>query len=156
MRAKNWGFVVGCVAAVACGVGCGTYGRNLAKDAREMMDIGYTTSKKACFAFELPGDYFNLTPLGFSNLEGTFHGVGRRQVGAVPIKNKAWGLLFWGSRKFQLGTFTPEDPRDFSPEKLAELKAAGKPMPTESPRFNNGIVRMLVQDNAGYPNSFYT
>ncbi len=157
MRMRAWGLVLGGVVAVVGCAGCGgAYGRNRARDAREMVDFGFTTSRKPCLAIELPSDYFNFTPLGYSNLEGTFHGVGRRQVGAVPIKTKAWGLLLWGSRKFQLGTFDPNDPRDFSQEKLAELKAAGKPLPTESPRFNNGVVRMLVQDKAGHPNTFYT
>jgi len=137
--------------------GCGTtYMRNRARDAKDMVDFGFTTSKKPCFAFYLPGDYFNLTPLGYSNIEGTFHGVGGRQVGSMPFRDSSWGVLLWGSTKCQVGDFNPNDPRYVSPAKLAELKAAGQPLPTEPPRYNVGVVRMLAQDHVGPTSSFYT
>ena len=120
------------------------------------MDLGITTSKKACFAFCLPGEYFNLTPLGYWRLHATFHGMGNRRLGSMPFHNHSWGVLLWGSKEIQLGEFDPNDPRHLSPRTLAAMKAAGKPLPARSPRFNDGLVRMLVQDNVGSCSSFYT
>lgn len=156
---RTWGRLV-LLAALAAALGASGCSRSFlekrGRDARDMVDFGFTTSKKPCFAFYLPGDYFNLTPFGYSNIEGTFHGVGARQVGAMPIRDQCWGVLLWGSAKHQLGPFNPDEPRHIDPKKVAELKAAGKPLPTEAARYNDGVVRMLVQDNVPPPASFYT
>ena len=37
-------------------------------------------------------DYFNMTPIGYPNVDGTFHGIGRRQVGAAAIQDHSWGM----------------------------------------------------------------
>ncbi len=137
-------------------VGCGPYWQDRGNDAKDMVDFGITTSTKPCFALYLPGNYFNLTPLGYSRVEGTFHGVGGRQVGSVPILDQSWGVLLWGSKRSRIGEFNPDEPRHVSPSKIAELRAAGKPLPTEVERYNDGPVRMLLQDNAPPHASFYT
>lgn len=153
MPSRCWGVaLVGVLAAFAC-TACGPRQR---KEAKEMVDFGFTTSKKFGFAFTLPGDYFNVTPIGYSNVDGTFHGIGRRQVGAVAIHDHSWGILLAGSRKFQLGQFDPNEIRDLSPRELAALKAEGKPLPTETRRYTTGAVGMLAFDNIGNRASFYT
>jgi len=151
---SKWRGVVlaGVFVAITCG-GCGPHQR---KEAKEMVDFGFTTSKKFGFAFTLPGDYFNMTPIGYSNVDGTFHGIGRRRVGAVAIHDHSWGILLAGSRKFQLGEFDPNEIRDLSPRELAALKAEGKPLPTETRRYTTGAVGMACFDNIGNRASFYT
>ena len=37
-------------------------------------------------------DYFNMTSIGYPNVDGTFHGIGRRQVGAAAIQDHSWGM----------------------------------------------------------------
>jgi hypothetical protein len=138
-------------------VGCGgPYWTARGNDAKDMVDFGITTSSKPCFAFYLPGDYFNLTPLGYNNLEGTFHGVGARRVGSMPIRDGSWGLLLWGSKKIQIGEFDPDEPRHIAPSRVAELRAAGKPLPTEVERYNDGVVRLLCMDHAPPPAFWFT
>ena len=139
-----------------CLAGCWTGWHRSGKGVRDMVDFGFTTSKTFGFAFTLPGDYFNMTPIGYSNVDGTFHGIGGRQIGAVPIHDHSWGVLLCGSRKFQLGEFNPNEIRHLSPRQLAALKAEGKPLPTETVRYTTGTLGMLCLDNIGNRASFYT
>ncbi|MFC1806178.1 hypothetical protein ACFL09_04270 [Planctomycetota bacterium] len=156
VRWQRWMVGVVALLLIVAGTGCGPYWRDRADDAKETVDFGITTSSRPRFAFYLPGDYFNFTPLGYSNVKGTFHGIGNRQVGSMPIVDQSWGLLLWGSKKICTGEFNPDEPRHVSPEAIAELKAAGKPLPTEPARYHDGPVRMLLQDNAPPHASFYT
>jgi len=133
--------------------GCG-YLADRGRDAKDMVDFGFTTSRKFCFAIHQ--DYFNLVPHGYSNIDGWFHGVGARQVGTVRLRDNTWGLLAWGSEKKQMGDFDPAEPRQISPRRLEKLKAEGKPLPTEVPRYNTGPLRMLLEDNAPPKTTFFT
>ena len=151
MRLWRWGarnsLAVGL--AAVCAVGCGTtYMRNRGRDAMQMIDWGVVTSSKPCFG--LTNDYFNVLPLGYTNVQGTFHGLGNCKCGSMPFQYHLWGALFWGSLKFQLDEFDPNSPFQFSPEKIAAL-AAGTPLPTEARRYNLGFVRISAQDNAPPP-----
>ena len=133
--------------------GCG-YLADRGRDARDMMDFGFTTSRKFCFA--IYQDYFNLVPHGYSRIDGWFHGVGARQIGTVRLRDKTWGLLAWGSEKKQLGDFDPAEPRQISPGRVEKLKAEGKPLPTEVPRYHTGFLRMPLKDNAPPKTTFFT
>ncbi len=128
------------------GLGCSnTYWQNRGRDAMAMVDVGIVTTTQPHFA--LFNDYFNLIPLGYSNLDGTFHGIGNGRHGAMPIRIRYWGVIAWGSRDFQLGEFDLNDPVQVSPEWIAALRAANQPLPTATPRYNTGFLRMALQDN---------
>jgi len=144
----------GAAAALVLCAGCGPYLHKRLNDAKDMVDFGYTTSKKPYFA--LYQDYFNLMPHGYSRLEGTFHGVGAYQVGSVPLHDRSWGLLLWGSLRNRVGAFDPTNAHHVSPRTIDALKAAGKPLPTEVSRYNIGTVRMLARDNIPPRSLFYT
>jgi hypothetical protein len=139
---------------VLCCSGCGTYWRNRGNDALDMWDFGISTTSKPCFAF-VPADYMNVTPIGFSFLEGKFHGVYRRQWVTLKLSDSMWGVLVTGSQTLQVGELDANDPRQFHPAKIAALKAAGKPLPTAPQRYDLGLVTVPLHDNAPpYPNWF--
>ncbi|MBM4035986.1 MAG: hypothetical protein FJ291_29980 [Planctomycetes bacterium] len=141
------------VLALGC-AGCGTYWRNRGNDALDMWDFGLSTSSRPGLAF-LPADYMNVTPIGFSFIEGTFHGVYRRKWGTFTLSDSMWGVLVTGSQTLQVGEFDVSDPDQFHPAKIAALKAAGKPLPTAPQRYNLGLLTVPLHDNAPpYPNWF--
>lgn len=157
-RWHRGGVGVGLVLVVGlCCASCSSpYMKNRADDAKDAMDFGITTSSKPCFALYVPGDYFNFTPFGYSNVKGTFHGVGNRRVGSMPIVDQSWGVLLRGSKKICVGEFDPNEPRHVSPATVAELKTAGKPAPTEPARYADGALGLLCRRDALPPASFYT
>ena len=134
-------------------VGCG-YLADRGRDAMDMVDFGFTTSKKFCFG--IYQDYFNLIPHGYSRIEGQFHGLGARRFGSVPIHDRTWGLFLWGSREKRLGKFDPRERRQFSQRKRKELEAAGKPLPTEVPRYHTGALAMACKDKVPPKATFFT
>jgi hypothetical protein len=134
--------------------GCANYWKNRGRDAKNIMEVGITTSKRPCFAFQ-PGAYFNITPLGVSYIRGSIHGLVADKFGTQPMKDFSWGVLLWGGRRLQLGEFDPHNPCMVSPAKVAALTAAGKPLPTEVSYYNEGILAMALLDNAPPPKSFF-
>jgi hypothetical protein len=151
---RSWRGVVGCLIAVLCCTGCSTYWRNRSRDAADMFDFGITVSKKPYFAF-LPADYFNLTPLGYTRIVGSYHGLWKSKWGTWAIDDDAWGVLAWGSQKLQVGDFSADAPRQFWPEDIAALKAASKPLPTSAPVYNLGFLRVPLHHNPPpFPNGF--
>ncbi|HPD14704.1 MAG TPA: hypothetical protein PLE19_07135 [Planctomycetota bacterium] len=85
---------VALLACVAAGsTGC-TYLSRQWSDAKQMMDLGFTFSKKPQF-----GLYANcpmVTPLGYSKVDGYFVGMGGGKLGAGEHRQNNAGLLFWG------------------------------------------------------------
>jgi hypothetical protein len=135
------------------GTGC-TYLRNRGHDAADMLEIGITVSSKPQFAFH-PLDYFNTIILGYSSVEGTYYGIGERRIGKMPFKDeRTWGLLLWGSDTLKIGKFNPNDPHLAWKDEMAKLKAEGKPLPTERPRYNKGLVTLIKHDNSPPPITF--
>jgi len=132
--------------------GC-TYMHHRGYDALRMFDAGITVTSHPCFAF-YPGDYFNSTPIGYSGVHGTYYGFAHGQFGKLRFDDESWGALLWGSEELQIGDLNVNDPQEFAPEELKDLKEAGKPIPTTSPCYNVGAVRMLSEDNAPPPMSF--
>jgi len=133
--------------------GC-TYLGHRGRDAADMFEVGLTFSKKPQFAL-LPVDYFNLVGLGYSNVEGTYAGIGNRRVGAMPIKDDgSYGLLFWGKDALKVGDLNPKDPHEVWVGEMERLTAEGKPLPTERPDYHKGLVRLPIQDNAPPPVTF--
>jgi len=143
---------VGLVGLLACAGCCSTYMKNRGRDAADIIDAGITVSKRPYLAI-FPGDYFNFTPMGFSYLKGTYHGLWKGSWTSVPIDDRGWGIIAWGSQKLTIGEFDPEDPRQFWPDEIAEFKAANKPLPTKAKRYNVGFLRLACQrGRPPYPN----
>ncbi|HUT33591.1 MAG TPA: hypothetical protein VNE39_08940 [Planctomycetota bacterium] len=154
MRTRSWGLVLGSVAVVVGCAGCGTYWRNRSRDAAHMFDFGISTSKKFCLAF-LPADYMNVTPIGFSRIEGRFHGIYKSHWGSWPISDRIWGVVTCGSQTLTIGEFDPNDPHQFPAKEIAELKAANKPLPTAPRRYNIGFLRVACKGGEPpYPDWF--
>ena len=133
--------------------GC-TYLGHRGRDAADMFEVGLTFSKKPQFAL-LPVDYFNLIGLGYSQVEGTYAGIGNRRVGAMPIHDDgSYGLLFWGKDALKIGDFNPRDPHEVWVDDMEALAAAGQPLPTARPDYNKGLIRLPVEGEAPPPVTF--
>ncbi|MBM4036990.1 MAG: hypothetical protein FJ290_00625 [Planctomycetes bacterium] len=154
MRTRVWGLVLGgIVAALGC-TGCGTYLRNRGNDALDMWDVGISVSSRPCLAF-LPADYMNVTPIGFSRIEGKYHGIYKRQFGTWKLSDNVWGVVTCGSQTLTIGEFDPNDPNQFPAQEIAALKAANKPLPTAPRRYNTGLVRVACRGGEPpYPDWF--
>lgn len=151
MKRAMW-VCLGLVALIVCSGCCGTYLRNRGRDAADIMDVGITVSKRPYLGV-YPGDYFNLTPMGYVHMKGTLHGLWCGRWTSVPIEDRAWGVVAWGRQRLVIGEFNPEDPRQFWPEEIAALKAANKPLPTKPKAYNVGFLRIACHGNRPpYPN----
>lgn len=130
--------------------GC-TYLAKRGHDAADMFEIGITTSSKPQFAFH-PIDYFNCVALGYSNVEGTYWGIGGRTVGRMPFKDKSsWGLVFWGRDNLTIGDFDTNDPHQVWRKDMNTLREEGKPLPVERPEYSKGLVSILHRDHSAPP-----
>ena len=78
--------------------------------------IGSITANSGKPQFGLFIDFFNITPLGWSDLEVTDMGLQQRQFGIVPYRNKSWGLLLWGEELHGGDDFNPNDPHQARPD----------------------------------------
>ncbi len=80
--------------------GC-SYLANRGRDALEMFDLGFTFSKKPQL-----GLYMNcpmVVPIGYSNVDADFVGVGGGRVGVMKHREKSVGLLVRGSEEVSWG-----------------------------------------------------
>jgi hypothetical protein len=116
--------------------GC-TYLRNRGNDALDIFDLGLTVSKKPQFG--LYADWFNLTTLGFSHIDGWLLGWGMRHAGAPTYQEHAWGVLLWGSEKIGIGPFNPEDPHQATSSYTGSKD--------ECPRYDAGIIGLFAGNN---------
>ena len=94
-------------AVIAATQGC-TYLRNRAHDAAQMFDLGFTFTKTPQF-----GLYANcpiVTPVGYSNIDGYFVGVGGGKVGVMEHKQKNAGVLLWGREENSWGSANGKEP----------------------------------------------
>jgi len=69
--------------------GC-TYLGDRLRDAAQMADIGITVSEKPEFAAYACA--FGLMSGGYGHINGKLLGLAGGRIGAVPLKNKVWGL----------------------------------------------------------------
>ena len=89
--------------------GC-TYSRQRAQDATDMLDLSLTVNKSWTPQFSFYFDFFNLTPLGWGNIETKAIGIGRSDVGVMDYEAQAWGWLSHGYERHGYGEFNPNDP----------------------------------------------
>jgi len=87
------------------------YMKKRGNDALDMFDIGVTITPKAMPDGALYIDFFNMTPLGASHVDGKLLGIGYRQAGFLDYQSENWGVLAYGSEKQGAGAFNPNDPR---------------------------------------------
>ena len=117
--------------------GC-SYLRNRGLDALDIVDVGVTFTDKTSPDFAIFADFFSITPVGYSRIDGKVFGIGNRQIGWLDYEDRCWGVLLWGSEKKGSGKFNPKDPHQARVDQQ-DLKTR--------PRFNTGILRMSLQDN---------
>jgi hypothetical protein len=128
--------LVVCLVLVAVLAGC-SYLKKRGNDASDVFDLGFTISKKPQFGLYL--DWFNITPFGFSQIDGWLLGWGMRHAGTPGYQEHAWGVLLWGSEKCGIGPFNPKDPHQ------ASSSYAGSK--DERPRYDAGIIRLIAGEN---------
>jgi hypothetical protein len=87
------------------------YMQDRGNDALDVFDIGITVTPSLEPDFSLYFDFFNMTPLGYSNVEGKLLGIGYRQVGWLDYQAYNWGVLTHGSEQQGAGIYNPNDPR---------------------------------------------
>ncbi len=81
--------------------GC-TYFRDRGNDAKDMIDIGLTFSKKPGFAFFY--DFVPVIPIGGGYVDGRFMGLGGGQFSlAAPHYERSVGLVLWGEEEVVFG-----------------------------------------------------
>lgn len=137
--------------SIAGQVGC-AYTQDRGRDALDIFDIGLTVSAKPGFAAHF--DFFNITPVGFSHVDGWWLGIGQRQAGIMELRDRAWGVILWGSVQQRIGEFNPHHPYLMWRSTVREMEERGEPLPTEAQRYNTGLVRMISQDNTPPPLTF--
>ncbi len=108
------------------------------RDALDMFEIGITITDKAEPDFSLYFDFFNITPVGYSKVDGKVLGIGNRQIGWLDHSNHRWGLLLAGEDRETSGVFNPRDPH---------LTRADHRDVDELPTYNSGIGKMVAQGN---------
>ncbi len=133
------------VLALGVSTGC-AYLNARGRDALDIMDIGITVTDKWSPDFSLYADFFQITPIGYTSIDGKVLGIGNRQIGLLNYENNSWGILLGGSDRKGSGAFNPEDPRQVR----ADQRDA-----SERPRFNTGVVRMIAEGNAPPTPTFF-
>jgi len=125
------------IAAVMLLQSC-TYLKNRGNDALDIVDIGITVTPSVKPDFALYFDFFNMTPIGYSTVDGKLLGIGYRQAGALDYQAHNWGVLAYGSEKQGAGVFNPNDPR--------QARAGAEPA-KPWPAYDAGFVRVFAEDN---------
>ena len=67
---------------------------NRLKDAMEMGDLGVTVTRTPQFSAH--ATLFSFGAIGYGRVDGTFHGLGGGDIGAMPVHYHHWGLLLIG------------------------------------------------------------
>jgi hypothetical protein len=83
-------------------VGC-AYLKNRGNDAKDVVDAGFTFSKRPAIAA-----YYSFIPLvaiGYGDVQGRFAGVGGGRLAAwAPHRERSCGLILWGREELNFGT----------------------------------------------------
>jgi len=131
---RTWA-LLGLLGIMASSTGCGNYWANRRNDVKDFFDVGVTTTSKPAFAFYV--GFLNVLPVGYANVEGTLHGMGGGRTGAVPVRQRACGVLLWGKERFGYGEeFAPDDPGTPDAWRVGPLGLALGPRPPARQRVN--------------------
>ncbi len=114
-----------------------TYLKQRGKDALDIFDVGISVTDKWSPDFAVYANPFQIAPLGYSRVEGRFLGIANRQAGWLTHEQRCWACILWGSELKGSGQFDPLDPHQARKDQV-EL--------TERPRFNVGILRMILKN----------
>jgi len=131
---KTLGFVALLAFVAFFANGC-VYLTNRGNDALDFLDIGVTATDKWQPDLDIYFDFFSVTPIGFSRVDGKFYGLSHRRFGKLDYTNHSWGVLAWGSERRGIGEFDPNDPYNARPDQR-QL--------TERPRFDNGVAGLIA------------
>mgnify|MGYP006281273005 FL=1 len=126
------------IVALSLTTGC-SYMKDRGNDALDIMDIGFSVNDRIEPQFGLYLDFFNILPLGYSNVEGKALALGNRQAGWLYHADKSWGVIGWGKEMKALGEFNPENPHRARPDQRDI---------DHWPYYNVGAVRMIDEDDA--------
>lgn len=97
-------FIFSCVFS-----GC-TYLTNRKNDAKDMFDLGITTSSKPGFAAYI--DFFGLFPVGVTHVDGKLIGLGKNSWGTHDFREHGTGYFLGGKLQHGLDDFDAQNPDD--------------------------------------------
>ena len=112
---------VALLALLASAQGCMFLG-NRGRDAAQMFDVGFTFTKTPQF-----GIYANcpmVTPIGYSNIDGYYIGIGGGKLGVMTHTQKDTGLLLWGREQNSWGEADKDNPSSREDTKVGVLGMA--------------------------------
>jgi hypothetical protein len=125
-------------------VGCAsTYWGDRGRDLAQLIDLGVTVTPRLKPDFALHQNFFNVTPFGYSKIEGTYYGLAYGQFGALDFSDDSWGLLLYGEEDLHVGRFDPDDPHQFAATERRALQATGRPLPREMACHTVGVAGMM-------------
>ncbi len=118
--------------------GC-SYMADRGRDAMDIMDIGLTVTPELKPDFALYVDFFNVTPIGYSNVDGKVMGIAYRQAGWwMDYQTHNWGVLTHGSEKQGAGVFNYNNPH---------FAHVGETYEEPWPRWDAGFIGVFTGDN---------
>ena len=120
MRTRRLWFVVAAAAlgAVSFSSGC-AYLEDRGNDALDIFELGVTTSEKP--QLSIYAGVVNVITIGYAETDGTFYGLARRQVAAMPFRNRTVGYLLWGKEQLAYGDFNAADENSPEPWKVGQI-----------------------------------
>ena len=125
--------------------GC-NYFRARGNDALDTFDVGITVTTHLKPEIAAYIDFFNLTPIGYSSVNGKFLGMGNRQAGWLDYHSKDWAVLAYGREKHGIGWLNTSDPYQVRPDQKDV---------TERPAFTVGFVGAFASDSPPPKNAIH-
>jgi hypothetical protein len=100
---------------LVCLTGCAsTYMQNRGNDVAQVMNLGVTTSATPQFAMCLSA--FGLVTVGYSDFDGTMHGLVDQHITSSRARNRVVGLGLWSYEQYAWGDkYNPEDQKSPAP-----------------------------------------
>ncbi len=120
--------VLGVVLAIVGSSGC-AYLQKRWNDAWDFSEGGITVTEEPQFGLYM--GFFNLVEVGYARVDGTLHGWGHRQWGAMPFRGHATGYLVTADEQFGYASdFNPADPNSPAPWRAGLVGLWEGPPPT--------------------------
>ncbi len=88
------------LSALLCSAqGC-AYLQNRGDDAKDLIDLGFTFSKKAQISVFFDAPFVTIWPIGYGEVDGQFLGLGQGHLRAAdPFYQKNYGVVLWGRER---------------------------------------------------------